>query len=268
MSDNAAAFTGDIPRNYNAGLGPVLFAGYAEDLARRVGGGAPRRVLETAAGTGIMTRALRDVLPEAAHLVATDLNPAMLEIARTKFRPDERVEFQPADALSLPFPDQSFDAMACQFGVMFFPDKMQGYREAHRVLAPGGRYMFNVWDDRRHNPLSLVMRDVIDGFFAADPPPFFDVPFGYYAIDPVKEALLDVGFGEITVSVVRQYRPVPDPSLFARGFVFGSPVFDQIRQRGVDPERVAEALAEAFRRELGGRGETPMQAIVFEARKA
>ena len=123
---------------------PIVFVDFATDIAHRAAAWSPARVLETAAGTGVVTRQLRDLLPASAHLTATDLNPPMLEIARAKFRPDEQVDFRPADATALPFPDGNFDAVVCQFGVMFFPDKDKSYREIHRVLAPGGRYLFNV----------------------------------------------------------------------------------------------------------------------------
>jgi len=270
MSGHSADFSGDIPLNYDSGLGPIIFAGYAADMANRVAsGGTPSRVLETAAGSGLVTRALRDALPAGAHLTATDLNDAMLDIARAKFRAGEDVVFQAADATALPFPDGSFDTMICQFGVMFYPDKDQGYREAHRVLIPGGRYLFSVWDAHRHNPFGRIVHEVIGSFFPFDPPRFFELPFGYHLIDPIKESLLAAGFGEIKVSVIRQQRPVADFSSFARGFVFGSPVIDQIRQRGgVAPSDVQEAVAAAMRREFGGEpGLVSMQAIVFEARR-
>jgi ubiquinone/menaquinone biosynthesis C-methylase UbiE len=125
MSGNQADFSGDIPRDYDNGLGPILFAGYAADMARRAAAsaGTTTRVLETAAGSGVLTRALRDALPVRAHLTATDLNAPMLDVARTKFRADEDVTFQPADAMALPFPDESFDTIVCQLGVMFYPDR-------------------------------------------------------------------------------------------------------------------------------------------------
>ena len=137
MSGRQADFIGEIPQNYDSGLGPVLFAGYAVDMARRaaVSGGTLAHVLETAAGSGILTRALRDALPARAHLTATDLNEPMLDVARTKFRGEEDMVFQLADAMALQFPDGSFDTVVCQFGVMFYPDKNQGYRKAHRVLV-------------------------------------------------------------------------------------------------------------------------------------
>ena len=144
MSDRAADFTGSIPAFYDHGLGSVFLADFADDIARRVAASAPTRVLEIAAGTGIVTRRVRDLLPQEAQVIATDLNPPMLAVARRKFRPDEKVEFQPADATALPYPGASFDVVVCQFGVMFFPDKDKGHREAHRVLASGGRYLFSV----------------------------------------------------------------------------------------------------------------------------
>lgn len=130
MSDNQSAFVGSIPEHYDRNLGPIIFTDYAADIARRAAGGKPATVLETAAGTGIVTRALRDHLAAGIRLTATDLNEPMLDVARTKFRPGEQVEFQQADAMALPFADGSFDAVVCQFGVMFFPDKDQSYRDS------------------------------------------------------------------------------------------------------------------------------------------
>ena len=152
MPQDSTSFSGSsIPENYDTGLGPVIFVDYAEDIARRAAALNPRRVLETAAGTGIVSRRLRDHLPTSTQLTSTDLSPGMIEIARAKFKPTEQVTFQPVDATALPFPDQSFDVVVCQFGVMFYPDKDRSYREVHRVLAPGGSYLFNVWDSHRYN---------------------------------------------------------------------------------------------------------------------
>src|SRR5436309_11211293 len=138
VTSNAASFVGNIPHHYDEGLGPVVFVDYAADMARRVGARPVSRVLETAAGTGIVSRQLRDVLPANAQLTATDLNPPMVEVARTKFQSSEKVDLRSADAMALPFPDGAFDAVICQFGVMFFPHKAKSYQELNRVLAPGG----------------------------------------------------------------------------------------------------------------------------------
>jgi SAM-dependent methyltransferase len=268
MSDRAADFTGSIPTFYDHGLGPVFFTDFAEDIARRAAESAPMRVLETAAGTGIVTRRLRDLLPREAHLIATDLSPPMLEVARQKFRPNEAVEFQPADATALPFPDASFDAVVCQFGVMFFPDKDAGHREAHRVLVSGGRYLFSVWDSHRHNPIGRLITDILARFFPQDPPQFYQVPFSYHRIDPIKDALDTAGFTDLRIVVLSMNKLVPDVATYARALVLGNPLVDQIRARGgVAPERVIEALAEALPREFGtDPTRVPLQAIVFEAR--
>jgi ubiquinone/menaquinone biosynthesis C-methylase UbiE len=270
MSGDATAFVGSIPEQYENGLGPVIFVDYAADIARRTAASGPKRVLETAAGTGIVTRQLRDQLPPTTHLIATDLNPPMLEAARAKFEPAEGVELRAADATSLPFPDGSFDAVVCQFGVMFFPDKDRSYREVNRVLAPGGRYFFNVWDSFRFNPFARIAHEVIGSFFPADPPPFYTVPFSYASIDPIQQSLVDAGFANVTVGVVRLDKEIPDTARFARALVFGNPVIDQIRARGgVDPERIVAAIERALRQEFGGPPpRMPLQAIVFETRKA
>src|SRR5262245_56943611 len=167
MSGNAA-FTGNIPEHYDQGLGPILFVQFADDIARRVAAHAPKRVLETAAGTGIVSRRLYELLPQA-EILATDLNTPMLEWATKKFRPtDGRIALRPADAMALPFADNLCEAMVCQFGVMFYPDKDKSYREAYRVLTPGGHYIFNVWDSHRHNPFGRIAHEVTASFFPTD----------------------------------------------------------------------------------------------------
>jgi ubiquinone/menaquinone biosynthesis C-methylase UbiE len=270
MASEDAGFTGNIPDYYDRGLGPVLFVDFADDIARRVAASRPGRVLEIAAGTGIATRRLRDLLPHSAALTATDLNPPMLEVARAKFRADEPITFQPADGTALPFPDGAFDAVTCQFGVMFFPDKAAAYREAHRVLAPGGRYVFSVWDAIAHNGFARVVQQIVGGFFPDDPPQFMQAPFDYHRLDPIKDALLDAGFGHIAISVLRREKEIADFALFTRGLIHGNPLVDQIRARGgVDPDAVVQAVASALGREFGADPcRLPLQTIVFEATRS
>jgi len=172
-------FAGSIPEIYERSLVPLLFEPYALDLADRLAESEPKDILETAAGTGILTRAVASRVPANARIVATDLNQSMLDHARTRFsredRQENRVEWRQADALALPFPDQTFDAVACQFGVMFFPDKLQGFSEAIRVLRPGGRFLFNVWHlgkrvCRRHNRrVGNFVSSGSSAFFSAHP---------------------------------------------------------------------------------------------------
>lgn len=262
-----ASFTGSIPEHYDRDLAPYVMVDYAADIARRAAASRPMRVLETAAGTGILTRELRDRLPAGAQLTATDLNPPMIDVARAKFRPGEQVTFQPADALDLPFPDGAFDAVVCQFGVMFYPDKAKSYREVRRVLAPGGRYHFSVWDSHRYNAFSRIAHETVTRLFPDDPPQFYHVPFGYHLIDPIKESLIEAGFARVDVAVVALEKQVGDVDQFARGLIQGNPMIDQIRSRGsVDAEQVRTVLAGALRAEFGAeRATMRIQSIVFEA---
>jgi ubiquinone/menaquinone biosynthesis C-methylase UbiE len=265
-SADSARFVGDIPRYYDRCLGPVLFRPYAEDMARRVVLRAPRTVLELAAGTGIVTRLLRDRLHRSAELTATDLNADMLEIAREKFEPDERVRFETADATALPFKDRSFDCVVCQFGLMFFPDRPAALREARRVLKPHGRLLFNVWDGPRYNSFARIGREVVDQFFPYDPPKFLQTPFSWPDIDPVKTALIEAGFGQLAIYVLPRVHDLGDTQDFARGLVFGSPLIVQIRERErVAADSVVEALAQALAAEFGSPARLPMQAILFDA---
>jgi ubiquinone/menaquinone biosynthesis C-methylase UbiE len=184
-------------------------------------------------------------------------------------RPGEAVEFQTADGTALPFVDGAFDTVVCQFGMMFYPDKDKGFREAHRVLKHGGRYLFRVWDAHRHNPFGRIAQAAIGSFFPADPPQFYAVPFSCHAIDPIKEALIAAGFTDILASVIRRNQQVSDFTEFSRGVVFGNPVVDQIQQRGsTSPEVVRAAVADVLRNEFGAEPTImPLQAIIFEARK-
>jgi SAM-dependent methyltransferase len=269
MADNAAGFFGNIPQYYDRGLGPMIFADYAVEIAQRVAAGNPARVLETAAGTGIVTRQLRNALPADAHVTATDLNPPMLDVARAKFRAGEQVEFQPADAVALPFADGSFDAVVCQFGLMFYPDKAKSFAEVWRVLAPGGRYAFSVWDSHRYNPFGRIAHQVAGSFFPTDPPSFYGVPFSCHQIDPIKEFLIEADFTGINAAVVSLDKVIPDVAGFARAAVCGNPLIDLIRARGgVELERIVEALVQEYRREFGADpGRMPLQAILFSATK-
>jgi SAM-dependent methyltransferase len=269
MTIQAAHFAGSIPAFYDAGLGPHLFADYAADLTQRAAATKPANVLEIAAGTGIVTRLLRSALPDSTHLIASDLNVPMLEIARQKFGTEEQVEFQPADACDLPFEQGAFDALVCQFGVMFFPNKDQAYREAHRVLVSGGRYYFNVWDSFEFNPFARITHEIVGSFFKQDAPSFYTVPFGYHRIDAVRASLAAAGFEDISVHVVKFNKTIPNARRFAEGLIRGNPIIDEIYDRGAaDPETIVATLTAALQGIFGNDpGRMPLQAIVFSALK-
>lgn len=262
-----AGYFGDVAIPYDRDLGHVLFEHYAADIARRATERSVHHMLEIAAGTGIVTRHLRNSLPKEALLTSIDISDSMIDVARAKFLPHEQVTFQVADAVALPFDDEAFDAVVCQFGVMFF-DREAGFREVHRTLKRGARYLFSVWDSRRYNPFASLTFEVMKQFFPSNPPEFLELPVSCFEIDPIKEALIRSGFERIIISVQPREYDILDVSAFARGLVF-SPLIEEIRERGgVDPEKIVEALAEALTREYGSNPTRyPMQALLFEAEK-
>jgi SAM-dependent methyltransferase len=270
MDVNQSGFAGSIPHHYDTGLGPVLFADHAAEMARRVVESGARKVLEIAAGTGIVSRQLLDRLPADAQLTSSDLSASMLDVARTKFRLNERVDFQIADGSALPFDSDAFDAVVCQFGVMFFPDKEKAYREAHRVLRSGGSYFFSVWDSFRYNRYARLAHEIIASSFPEDPPQFYRTPYGQYALDPIREDLIDAGFHNLDIFVLSSIKEVGNLADFARGLVFGNPVIDQIRARGsLAPEALAASVAEGLESEFGANPcRLPMQIMIFHARCA
>jgi ubiquinone/menaquinone biosynthesis C-methylase UbiE len=262
------SFAGNIPRVYDLNLGPVWFHKYAEDMATLTAARSPGHVLEVACGTGIVTRALRNALPAGTNLIATDLSEDMLTVAREKFTLEDKVELKQADGMALSFPDEAFDAVVCQFGIMFFPDKVKGLAEAYRILARGGSYLFSVWDDHRFNPLGRVLDQSIASLFPNDPPKFYQVPFSYARVDEIRTSLREVGFRRIDISVIPDDHTINDLAPLAHGAVFGSPLFMQLRDRGADYEHAERTVLAALRREFGNEPTViPHQAVMIAATK-
>lgn len=256
-----SAFVGSIPETYHAALGPLLFEPFARELAARAVLGARERVLELACGTGIVTRHLLPVLPPSATLVATDLNEAMLDVARRHVGSDPRARFQQADACALPFGDRSFDLLICQFSVMFFPDKVRAMREAKRVLAPHGRYLFDVWESLEHSPLPQAVHEALARLFPADPPGFLaSTPYGWFERATIERTLRVGGFDDVAFEIVTLPSVAPTSDDVARGFLEGTPMLGQLRERGVvDVAPIREAVSEELARRHGQR---PCQATM------
>ncbi len=269
MASNDTVFAGSIPALYDRYLGPLLFEPFARELAGRLADLAAGRILETAAGTGIVTQALAERLPAGVGIVATDLNQAMVDHAAG--RPAlKQVELRQADALALPFPDAGFDAVVCQFGAMFFPDRIAGYREARRVLKPGGRYFFSVWDSLQHNPMTACVVDAMAARYPGNPPRFLArTPHGHHDIDVIRREVVAAGFDRPAIERVTLPSRAPSALDAATGFCQGTPMRGEIE--AMDPSGLAGATetAEAALRATYGSGpiEAPMQAVVVVARK-
>jgi ubiquinone/menaquinone biosynthesis C-methylase UbiE len=261
------AYSGSIPARYDRYLGPMLFAPYAADIAARAKAFAPLAVLETAAGTGIVTERLAEVLSDDAVITATDLNQAMIDTAVAKIT-SPKVTWQVCDATRLPFADGSFDMVLCQFGVMFFPSKPDAFNEARRVLKPGGTFLFNVWDKIEFNPITLTVADTIAARYPADPPNYpRRTPYGHHDVELISRQLGEAGFRNIVVVVVTLPTGCPSPHEAAMAQLQGSPMSLEIEAR--DPTGLAaatEAAAAALAVRFGkGPIASTMQAIVFTA---
>ncbi|HEV7923701.1 MAG TPA: methyltransferase domain-containing protein [Thermoanaerobaculia bacterium] len=266
MAD-APTFAGSVPEKYDRYMAPIFFDPYAEDLVSRLPVLPEMRVLELACGTGVVTRRLRDALPEA-RIVATDLNEPMLDTARARFSAAERIEWHRADATGLPFGDEAFDAVVCQFGVMFFSDKLAAFREAHRVLAPGGSFLFNVWDAMERNELSLTVHQALASLFPSDPPDFYRIPFGFHDSATISAMLGEAGFEEVQVTSVSRPGVSRSAHDAAIALVEGTPVLGQVLARGqVNVSAVVHAVTGKIRERFGEPVQSTMTALVCSGRK-
>lgn len=262
-----ARFATDIAGAYARWLVPLLFEPYARVLSARIAALAPKDVLETAAGTGVLTQSLASALP-AAHIVATDLNVPMLDVGRSAIRASQ-IDWRMADAQALPFPDDAFDVVACQFGVMFFADRVAAHREARRVLRAGGRLVFAVWDRLDANPLPCEVTASLATRFPNDPPRFMArTPHGYHDADRIAADLRAAGFGDVAIEPVAARSRAANARDAATAFCAGTPLRHEIEAR--DPGGLGGAIDQvttAIEARYGsGAIDVPMRAILVEAR--
>jgi len=268
MQEGDRSFAGSIPALYDRLLVPLIFQVYADDLAARVADGSPEAVLEIAAGTGAVTRALAPKLGQRCRYVVTDLNPPMLEQAQQRQPADHRIEWHRADALALPADAHSFDAVCCQFGVMFFPDRIAAYREARRVLAPGGRLVFNTWEGLEANVFAERVNRTVAGRFPDDPPSFFErVPHGYHDRERIRADLAAAGLASVTVERMDAMSTPMSAQEVATAFCQGTPLRNELEARGASLETVTADVAAAIAREFGeGPVSARIGALVVTAR--
>ena len=268
MADTDKVFSGSIAAIYESHMVPLLFAAYAAETSSRVAAHAPKDVLEVAAGTGAVTVELLRQLPREATITATDLNPGMLDEAAKKFS-DRRVTLRSCDAQQLPFADQGFDAVVCQFGAMFFPDRPKAYREARRVLRKDGAYFLSVWDTLDTSPFFAVVTEAVAAAFPDDPPAFFRrTPYGYNDVPAIAASLAGAGFATVQTDRVTFPSRAPSAAHVALALCQGTPLRSEIEQRAPHGLSEVTKIAERAVEQAFGKGpvETTMRAILFEAR--
>lgn len=266
------SFNKSIPQNYEDYLTPFIFDPYAEDLLERIGTRAGttslNNVLELACGTGAVTRQLLAHLPSAAQLIATDLQPDMLNVAKRHLSASN-LTWDTVDMTNIPYAANQFDLIVCQFGLMLVPDKLKALTEMHRVLRPGGHLLFSVWSDIRHNQLWDITSSVIESFTDINPMLQDPGPFSMADVNIGLEGLKKAGFPDAKVTAVNKTGKIETAAMAVKGITEGLPVFTALSQK--DPSLTAKVQA-ALEHELVNRlGDYPLQsslqALVFETNK-
>jgi ubiquinone/menaquinone biosynthesis C-methylase UbiE len=240
MLETDKVFAGSIPENYDRYMVPLIFAPYAADLARRAASLSPGAVLETAAGTGVVTRALAPKLSPGASYMVTDLNQPMLDYAASRQPSDNRLKWRQADAMALPFENAAFDLVCCQFGAMFFPNRTSGYREAKRVLKPGGHFLFNVWDRIEENVFANDVTNALARIFPNDPPRFLArTPHGYHDTALIRSELENAGFSRVVIETRGEQSRASSSRIPAVAYCQGTVLRSEIEAR--DPGKLEAA---------------------------
>ena len=256
MSEKDKVFAGSVPENYDRYMVPLIFEPYAADIARRAAALSPNAVLETAAGSGVVTRVLAPRLPRGASYMVTDLNRPMLDYAASRQPPDTRIEWRQADALSLPFEDATFDVVCCQFGAMFFPDRTAGYREAKRVLKSGGCFLFNVWDSIEENVFADDVTKALAKVFPNDPPRFLArTPHGYHDTVLIRSELEKAGFSRVKIETRAEQSRASSPLHPAIAYCQGTPLCNEIEARDAGKLEAATDYAASVIANKHGSGE-------------
>jgi ubiquinone/menaquinone biosynthesis C-methylase UbiE len=232
MAEVDKVFIGSIPENYDRYLVPLIFQEFADDLANRAASLSPKTILETAAGSGVVTRALIAKIPQDVRYTVTDLNQPMLDYAATRLPDEKRITWRQADAQQLPFDDATFDVVCCQFGAMFFPDRELAYREARRVLKPGGSFLFSVWDRIEENVFADDVTKALAEMFPSDPPRFLArTPHGHGDTMVIRGELEKAGFSRIAIDTRALQSRAPSPRHPAIAYCQGTPLRNEIEAR-------------------------------------
>ncbi len=256
MFETDNVFAGSIPESYDRYMVPLIFEPYAADMAQRAASLLPSAVLETAAGSGVVTRVLAPRLPRGTSYIVTDLNQPMVDYAASRQPPDTRIKWRQADALALPFEDAAFDLVCCQFGAMFFPDRSSAYREARRVLKPGGHFLFNTWDRIEENIFANDVTNALAEIFPNDPPRFMArTPHGYHDTALIRRELQDAGFSRVAIETRAEQSRASSPRVPAVAYCQGTLLRNEIEARDAGKLEAATDYAESVIADNHGRGE-------------
>jgi ubiquinone/menaquinone biosynthesis C-methylase UbiE len=256
MLETDKVFAGSVPENYDRYMVPLIFEPFAADLAQRATSLSPSAVLEIAAGTGVVTRALAPKLSKAASYVVTDLNQPMLDYAASRQAPDSRITWRQADAMVLPFENAAFDLVCCQFGAMFFPDRPTAYREAKRVLKPAGHFLFNVWDRIEENVFANDVTNALAKIFPDDPPRFMArTPHGYHDTALIRSELEDAGFSRVVIETRAEQSRASSPRIPAMAYCQGTLLRNEIEARDAGKLEAATDYVASVIAERHGSGE-------------
>jgi ubiquinone/menaquinone biosynthesis C-methylase UbiE len=231
------AFSGKIPQNYDEYLGPLFFEPYAIDLAQRIKRLNSKSILEVAAGTGRLTRHLKNDLSHDTTLVATDINPAMVNFGKSHTS-ELNIQWMEVDAHVLPFENETFDCVVSQFGVMFYSDKVKAFKEAFRVLKKGGTFIFNCWDELKNNPLANQADIALKNFFPVDTPAFYTIPFSYFDESKIAQDVMAAGFRLPNIELVKLTGESNSAADAAKGLIEGTPTITAIQDRDAAIEPV------------------------------
>jgi ubiquinone/menaquinone biosynthesis C-methylase UbiE len=268
MSETDKVFAGSIPENYDRYMVPLIFEPFAADIAQRAASFSPSVSLEIAAGSGVVTRALAPRLPLDASYIVTDLNRPMLDYAASRQPPDTRIKWRQVDALALPFENAAFDLVCCQFGAMFFPNRILGYREAKRVLKPGGHFLFSVWDRIEENVFANDVTNALAEIFPDDPPRFLArTPHGYHDTALIRSELENAGFTDVVIETRAEESRASSPRQAAVAYCQGTPLRNEIEARDAGKLDAVIDYAASASAERHGSGEinTKIQAHVIVA---
>lgn len=268
MNSENPSFNGSIPSKYDGHLGPFLFNFFSEDIVKRLSAFKLNKILEIACGTGIVTGKLHEAFP-SSEITATDINPDMLKFAQSKFNPESNIIWKTADAMKLPFEDNTYDAVICQFGVMFFPDKQAAINEVFRVLKPGGIFIFNTMDKIEANDILYTVNETLKNLFKENTPNFFEIVFSLYNKEQIEKLLLNSGFNDVRFNIINECTTGKSAHSVATGLIEGTPVSNQINQ--MNTISIPEVQNEVEKAIAAKHGDGPVRgkvkAIVFSGRK-